>query len=75
MSDTKVVTENKSKAVKSFDVGSWLIPIVAVLVAMALAAILIKLQGLNPLTAYKSLFKTEGGFNPFSTKYSSLDRK
>jgi len=61
MSDTKVVTESKARPNKSFDVGSWLIPIIAVLVAMALAAILMKLQGSNPITAYKSLFKTAFG--------------
>jgi simple sugar transport system permease protein len=61
MSDTKIVTKEVEKSTKSFDVGSWLIPIVAVLVAMSLAAILIKLQGSNPITAYKSLFKTAFG--------------
>ena len=58
MSETNVdkkVVESQSESTKKFDVGSWLIPIVAVLVAMALAAILIKLQGLNPITAYKLL--------------------
>ncbi len=61
MSDTKVVTEVKAKSNKSFDVGSWLIPIIAVLVAMFLAALLMKAQGSNPITAYKSLFKTAFG--------------
>jgi simple sugar transport system permease protein len=61
MSDTKIVTKEVEKLTKRFDVGSWLIPIVAVLVAMSLAAILIKLQGSNPITAYKSLFKTAFG--------------
>ena len=61
MSDTKVVTKTENKPEKSFDVGSWLIPIIAVLVAMFLAAILMKLQGSNPITAYKSLFKTAFG--------------
>ena len=59
--DKKVVKNQSEESRKKFDVGSWLIPIVAVLVAMLLAAILIKLQGLNPITAYKSLFKTAFG--------------
>ena len=59
--DKKVVKNQSEESTKKFDVGSWLIPIVAVLVAMAIAAILIKLQGLNPITAYKSLFKTAFG--------------
>ena len=61
MSDTKVVKSEAPKSTKSFDVGSWLVPIIAVLTAMALAAILINLQGSNPVTAYKSLFKTAFG--------------
>ena len=61
MSDTKVVKSEAPKTTKSFDVGSWLIPIIAVVVAMFLAAILMKLQGSNPITAYKSLFKTAFG--------------
>ena len=59
--DKKVVKDQSEESRKKFDVGSWLIPIVAVLVAMSLAAILIKLQGSNPITAYKSLFKTAFG--------------
>ena len=61
MSQTKVAPKEVGKPAKNFDVGSWLIPIIAVLVAMTLAAILIKLQGSNPITAYKSLFKTAFG--------------
>ena len=61
MSDSKVVTKEVEKTTKSFDVGSWLIPVVAVLIALFLAALLIKLQGSNPITAYKSLFKTAFG--------------
>jgi len=61
MSQIKTAPKEISRPPKSFDVGSWLVPIIAVLVAMTLAAILIKLQGSNPITAYKSLFKTAFG--------------
>lgn len=61
MSDTKVVKPNAVSNQKKFDVGSWLIPVIAVLVALFIGGILIKLQGLDPLVAYKSLFKTAFG--------------
>lgn len=61
MSETKVVKSERPKLTKNFDVGSWLVPIIAVLVAMTIAALLIKLQGSNPLIAYKSLFSTAFG--------------
>jgi simple sugar transport system permease protein len=59
--DKKIVESESEKPKKSFDVGSWLVPIVAVLIAMSVAGLLIKLQGLNPIIAYKSLFTTAFG--------------
>ena len=59
-----VDTEKKGAAPKerrTFDVGSWLIPVVAVLVAMLIAAGLMYLQGASPLTAYTSLLKSAFG--------------
>ncbi len=58
---------NKSeKSTKHFDVGTWLIPIIAVLVAGLIAAVLMRLQGANPLIAYSSLFgKAFGSFSGF----------
>jgi simple sugar transport system permease protein len=50
---------NNSK--KKFDVGSWLIPVIAVFIALFIGGILIKLQGLDPVVAYRSLFKTAFG--------------
>ena len=61
MSDTKVVKPDAVSNQKKFDVGSWLIPIIAVFVALFIGGILIKLQGLDPVVAYKSLFKTAFG--------------
>jgi general nucleoside transport system permease protein len=61
MSDTKVVTPQAKSNEKKFDVGSWLIPIIAVAVALVIGGLLIKAQGLNPILAYKSLFKTAFG--------------
>lgn len=61
MSDTKVVTSNEKNNNKKFDVGSWLIPIIAVFIALFIGGILIKLQGLDPVLAYRSLFKSAFG--------------
>lgn len=61
MSDTKVVTSNEKNNNKKFDVGSWLIPIIAVFIALFIGGILIKLQGLDPFLAYRSLFKSAFG--------------
>lgn len=61
MTDTKVVTSNEKNNNKKFDVGSWLIPIIAVFIALFIGGILIKLQGLDPFLAYRSLFKSAFG--------------
>ena len=61
MSDTKSIKTDLESTDKKFDVGSWLIPVIAVFVALFIGGILIKLQGLDPVVAYKSLFKTAFG--------------
>ena len=61
MSDTKSIKTDLENTDKKFDVGSWLIPIIAVFIALFIGGILIKLQGLDPIAAYKSLFKTAFG--------------
>lgn len=61
MSETKSIKTDLESADKKFDVGSWLIPIIAVFVALFIGGILIRLQGLDPIVAYKSLFKTAFG--------------
>lgn len=61
MSDTKSLKTDLESTDKKFDVGSWLIPIIAVFIALFIGGILIKLQGLDPVVAYKSLFKTAFG--------------
>lgn len=61
MTDAKVVTSNEKNNNKKFDVGSWLIPIIAVFIALFIGGILIKLQGLDPFLAYRSLFKSAFG--------------
>ena len=61
MSDTKSIKTDPESSDKKFDVGSWLIPVIAVFIALFIGGILIKLQGLDPVVAYKSLFKTAFG--------------
>jgi simple sugar transport system permease protein len=61
MSETKSIKTDLESTDKKFDVGSWLIPMIAVFVALFIGGILIKLQGLDPLVAYRSLFKTAFG--------------
>ncbi len=61
MSETKSIKTDLEKTDKKFDVGSWLIPIIAVFIALFIGGILIRLQGLDPVVAYKSLFKTAFG--------------
>jgi simple sugar transport system permease protein len=61
MSETKSIKTDLERTDKKFDVGSWLIPIIAVFIALFIGGILIKLQGLDPIVAYKSLFKTAFG--------------
>jgi len=61
MSETKSLKADLENTDKKFDVGSWLIPIIAVFIALFIGGILIKLQGLDPIAAYKSLFKTAFG--------------
>ena len=61
MSDTKSIKTDLESTDKKFDVGSWLIPVIAVFIALFIGGVLIKLQGLDPLVAYKSLFKTAFG--------------
>jgi ABC-type uncharacterized transport system permease subunit len=61
MSETKSIKTDLESTDKKFDVGSWLIPIIAVFIALFIGGILIKLQGLDPIVAYKSLFKTAFG--------------
>ena len=61
MSETKSIKTNLKSTDKKFDVGSWLIPVIAVFIALFIGGILIKLQGLDPVVAYKSLFKTAFG--------------
>ena len=61
MSETKSIKSDLDNSKKKFDVGSWLIPIIAVFIALFIGGILIKLQGLDPVVAYKSLFKTAFG--------------
>jgi simple sugar transport system permease protein len=61
MSETKSLKADLERTDKKFDVGSWLIPIIAVFIALFIGGILIKLQGLDPIVAYKSLFKTAFG--------------
>jgi simple sugar transport system permease protein len=51
MSDTKSTKSDLDNSKKKFDVGSWLIPIIAVLVALFIGGILIKLQGFDPVVA------------------------
>lgn len=61
MSDTKSIKTDLESSDKKFDVGSWLIPVIAVFIALFIGGILIRLQGLDPIVAYKSLFKTAFG--------------
>jgi simple sugar transport system permease protein len=61
MSDTKSIKTDLENTDKKFDVGSWLIPVIAVFVALFIGGILIRLQGLDPIVAYRSLFKTAFG--------------
>jgi simple sugar transport system permease protein len=61
MSETKSIKTDLESTDKKFDVGSWLIPVIAVFIALFIGGILIKLQGLDPVVAYKSLFKTAFG--------------
>lgn len=61
MSDTKSTKPSLENSNKKFDVGSWLIPVIAVFVALFIGGILIRLQGLDPIVAYRSLFKTAFG--------------
>lgn len=61
MSATKSIKTDLKRTDKKFDVGSWLIPVIAVFIALFIGGILIKLQGLDPIVAYKSLFKTAFG--------------
>ena len=61
MSDMKSIKTDPESSDKKFDVGSWLIPVIAVFIALFIGGILIKLQGLDPVVAYKSLFKTAFG--------------
>ncbi len=61
MSETKSIKTDLQSADKKFDDGSWLIPIIAVFIALFIGGILIRLQGLDPIVAYKSLFKTAFG--------------
>ena len=61
MSETKSIETDLKSTDKKFDVGSWLIPVIAVFIALFIGGILIKLQGLDPVVAYKSLFKTAFG--------------
>ena len=61
MSETKSIETDPKSTDKKFDVGSWLIPVIAVFIALFIGGILIKLQGLDPVVAYKSLFKTAFG--------------
>lgn len=61
MSETKSIKTDLQSTGKKFDVGSWLIPIIAVFIALFIGGILIRLQGLDPIVAYKSLFKTAFG--------------
>jgi simple sugar transport system permease protein len=61
MSDTKSIKTDLESTDKKFDVGSWLIPVIAVFIALFIGGVLIKLQGLDPVVAYKSLFKTAFG--------------
>ena len=61
MSETKSIKTDLESTDKKFDVGSWLIPVIAVFIALFIGGVLIKLQGLDPVVAYKSLFKTAFG--------------
>jgi len=61
MSDTTSIKTDLESTDKKFDVGSWLIPVIAVFIALFIGGVLIKLQGLDPVVAYKSLFKTAFG--------------
>jgi ABC-type uncharacterized transport system permease subunit len=61
MSETKSIKTDLERTDKKFDVGSWLIPVIAVFIALFIGGVLIKLQGLDPVVAYKSLFKTAFG--------------
>jgi ABC-type uncharacterized transport system permease subunit len=61
MSETKSIKTDLENRDKKFDVGSWLIPVIAVFIALFIGGILIKLQGLDPIVAYKSLFKSAFG--------------
>ena len=61
MSETKSIKSDLDNSKKKFDVGSWLIPIIAVFVALFIGGLLIKLQGLDPIVAYRSLFKSAFG--------------
>lgn len=61
MSETKSIKTDLESTAKKFDVGSWLIPVIAVFIALFIGGILIRLQGLDPIVAYKSLFKTAFG--------------
>ena len=61
MSDTKSIKTDLESTDKKFDVGSWLIPVIAVFIALFIGGVLIKLQGLDPVVANKFLFKTAFG--------------
>ena len=53
MSETKSIKTDLEKTDKKFDVGSWLIPIIAVFIALFIGGILIKLQGVNDVNFNK----------------------
>ncbi|MEI9906618.1 MAG: hypothetical protein WDO06_00775 [Actinomycetota bacterium] len=40
---------------------SWLLPIIALAIAFAIGALMMKLEGANPLKAYQTLFTTAFG--------------
>jgi len=57
---SKLIDEVKDSR-RKYDVGSWIVPIIAVLTAMLVASVLMMIQGLDPMLAYKSLFTTAFG--------------
>jgi simple sugar transport system permease protein len=57
---SKLIDEVKDSR-RKYDVGSWIVPIIAVLTAMLVASVLMLIQGLDPMLAYKSLFTTAFG--------------
>ena len=55
------MVRDESKELRVKYVRSWLLPVIALAIAFAIGALMMKLQGANPLKAYESLFSSAFG--------------